>query len=123
MHSIASQLASYLDLNSLHELSRTCWQFRAHLLQYRMQLIEQSLRCENEDADPAARLGNALFASHKVWTAYGRDGVKLGRITTGKLGACARDLVGACRRCGRIICRVSAAVRLCNVLFRIWTPN
>ncbi|KAK4556558.1 hypothetical protein LTR86_006129 [Recurvomyces mirabilis] len=89
---VVSQLATYLDLNSLHELSRTCRQFRAHLMQYRDQLMEQSLRCDNENANPAARLGNALHASLDVWTAYGRDGVKIGRITSGKLGACARDL-------------------------------
>ncbi|KAK1079073.1 hypothetical protein LTR33_006692 [Friedmanniomyces endolithicus] len=89
---IVSQLASYLDLNSLHDLSRTCRQFRAHLLQYRTQLIEQSLTCENENSRPAARLGHALHASHQVWKAYGTNGVKIGRITTGKLGACAKDL-------------------------------
>ncbi|KAK4899465.1 hypothetical protein LTR27_003198 [Elasticomyces elasticus] len=102
---IVAQLASNLDLNSLHELSRTCRQFRAHLLQYRTQLIEHSLKCANEDSNPAARLGTALHASHRVWTAYGTEGVKVGRITTGKVGACARDLVGPCRRCGKIICR------------------
>ncbi|EMC92131.1 hypothetical protein BAUCODRAFT_78023 [Baudoinia panamericana UAMH 10762] len=102
---IVSQLASYLDLNSLHDLARTCRQFRANLLQYRSQLIEQTLRCENENANPARRLGNALHASFDVWTAYGRDGTKIGRITSGKLGACAHDLVGPCRRCGKIICR------------------
>ncbi|TKA70094.1 hypothetical protein B0A55_08024 [Friedmanniomyces simplex] len=102
---IVSQLASYLDLNSLHDLSRTCRQFRAHLLQYRAQLIEQSLTCANENSRPAARLGHALHASHQIWRAYGTNGVKVGRITSGKLGACARDLVGPCRRCSKIICR------------------
>ncbi|KAK3068250.1 hypothetical protein LTR53_014342 [Teratosphaeriaceae sp. CCFEE 6253] len=102
---IVAQIALYLDLNSLHELSRTCRQFRAHLLQYRKQLIDRSLRCENEEANPAARLGNALHASHQVWKDYGTNGVKIGRITSGKLGACATDLVDACRRCGRVVCR------------------
>jgi hypothetical protein len=97
---------THLDLNTLHELSRTCRQFRANLLQHRKLLISQTLRCENETTDPAQRLGNALFASHQVWTAYGRDGVKIGRITSGKVGACARDLVGECKKCGRIVCRV-----------------
>lgn len=27
----------------------------------------------------------------------------------GKVGACARDLVGGCRRCGRVVCRVSSS--------------
>lgn len=107
--SIASRIATHLDLNSLHELSRTCRQFRANLLQYRDQLIEHSLRCENENANPAVRLGNALNASHHVWAAYGREGVKIGRITSGKVGACARDLVGHCRRCSKVVCRVRAS--------------
>ncbi|KAK5108336.1 hypothetical protein LTR62_008432 [Meristemomyces frigidus] len=94
---IVTQLARSLDLNSLHELSRTCRQFRAHLLQYRPQLIEHSLRCENEGADPAARLGNALYASFDLWTTHGRDGVKIGRVGGGKLGACARDLIAVSR--------------------------
>lgn len=100
-----SQLASHLDLTSLHELSRACRQFRANLLQYRTLLVVQTLHCDNENANPAARLGGALHASLRVWTAYGRDGVKIGRITSGKVGACARDLVGECRRCGNVVCR------------------
>ena len=104
--SIVSVLASYVDLNTLHELSRTCRQFRANLLQYRKLLIEQTLRCENENANPALRLGNALNNSLEQWRAYGRNGVKVGRISSGKVGACARDLVGACRKCGRTVCRV-----------------
>jgi hypothetical protein len=27
--------------------------------------------------------------------------------STGKVGDCARDMVGECRRCGRVVCRVS----------------
>ena len=104
--SIASQLSLYLDLNSLHELSRTCRALRAVLLLYRTRLIASALTCANAAVNPALRLGDALHASHRVWTAYGRDGVKIGRITSGKVGACARDLVGPCRRCSRVVCRV-----------------
>lgn len=101
-----SLLASYMDLTTLSDLSQTCRQVRANLMQYRSLLITKSLRCENEDTSPAARLGNALHASHAVWTAYGQTGLKVGRITSGKVGACARDMVADCRKCGRIICRV-----------------
>lgn len=106
IHSIASQLASYLDLNSLHELSRTCRQFRANLLQYRSQLVAQSMRCENEFADHAHLLANCFRSSRDAWTTYGRTGQKIDRITSGKVGACARDMVGECRKCNRAVCRV-----------------
>ncbi|KAG9646715.1 hypothetical protein KCU64_g10420, partial [Aureobasidium melanogenum] len=43
---IISEIARHLDLNSLHDLSRTCRQFRANLLQHRRQLIPQTLRCK-----------------------------------------------------------------------------
>ncbi|KAK4503533.1 hypothetical protein PRZ48_004448 [Zasmidium cellare] len=75
-------------------------------MQHRKLLINRALRCINEDTKPAERLGNALHASHAVWTAYGQNGVKIGRITSGKVGACARDMVSDCRACGKIICRV-----------------
>ena len=44
-----------LDLNTLHDLSRTCRQFRANLLEYRHQLIRHTLHCchEDDDADAA----------------------------------------------------------------------
>lgn len=103
---ITIQLARNLDLNSLHELSRTCRQFRASLLEFKVNLIDQALRCENEQTSQALRLGHALQASHDMWTAYGRDGGKVGRITSGKVGSCARDLVGECRACGKVVCRV-----------------
>ncbi|CAK4032552.1 Hypothetical predicted protein [Lecanosticta acicola] len=105
IYPIVSVLARYLDLTSLFELSRTCHQVRANLLHHRQLLMSRALRCENESADPAKRLGNALHASHQVWTAYGQNGVNVGRITGGKLGACAMDMVGECRSCSKIICR------------------
>jgi len=102
---IISQLASSLDLNSLHELSRTCRQIRVNLLQYRAQLISHTLRCENENNGPGPRLADRLREAHAEWNTFGANGVRIGRITSGKVGACARDLVGDCRRCGRIVCR------------------
>ncbi|KAJ9619802.1 hypothetical protein H2203_008072 [Taxawa tesnikishii (nom. ined.)] len=92
---IISQIASFLDLNTLHELSRTCRQVRANLLQYRTQLIAHTLRCENEDVGMGLKLGDRLRESHHAWNTYGAGGVRIGRITSGKVGACARDMVGS----------------------------
>ncbi|KAF2861306.1 hypothetical protein K470DRAFT_215346, partial [Piedraia hortae CBS 480.64] len=46
-----SAIAKHLDLNSLHELSRTCRQIREALLQNRRLLVRQALRCENDTAN------------------------------------------------------------------------
>ena len=112
-----SQLATHLDLNTLHELARTCRQVRAELLQHRELLIAQALRCANEPASPTILPGTHLRATREPWYATttttsavggggGGDGIRFERITSGKVGACARDLVGECRRCSRYVCRV-----------------
>ncbi|KAF2502759.1 hypothetical protein BU16DRAFT_449791 [Lophium mytilinum] len=85
---VVSQLGSVLDLNDLHNLSRTCRQFRANLLEYRDQLVRHSLHCANEDAAPDAQLAD-----------------RMPRLTSGKVGKCARDLVSDCDRCGTVVCR------------------
>lgn len=103
--SIASQLASFLDLNSLHELSRTCRQIRVNLLQYRSQLIAHALRCRHENDDIRLRLADGLRGARNAWAAYGVNGTRLGTMTSGRVGACARDMVGECRQCGSIVCR------------------
>ncbi|KAF1836547.1 hypothetical protein BDW02DRAFT_587354 [Decorospora gaudefroyi] len=72
---IVRQLAAQLDLNTLDDLSRTCRQFRANLLDYRSQLVKHTLHCCNE------------------------------KLTTGRVGKCARDMVGECQRCARVVCR------------------
>ena len=71
-------------------------------------LMALTLRCENEDVGTAKKLGDALSASFATWTAYGREGKKIDHITSGKIGACARDMVGECRKCGSVVCRVSS---------------
>jgi len=113
--SIASELARCLDLNSLHELSRTNRQIRANLLQFRTQLINHTLRCENEIGSKQIgdRLVEGLRGAMASWSTFGHNGVQTGRITSGKVGLCARDMVGECRKCGRIVCRVSQSI-LCN---------
>lgn len=105
--SIISQLASLLDLNSLHDLSLTCRQFRANLLQYRNQLVSRTLRCTNEDVTLSTRLADRIRESHRTWKDRGANSLHGGgRLTSGKVGRCARDMVGECRRCGTIVCRV-----------------
>lgn len=111
IYRVVSLLAQSLDLNSLHDLSRTCRQVRANLLQYRRQLISQTLRCENEDVGPGPRLGNGLRDLHKNWNTFGPNGVQVPRITSGKIGSCARDMVGECRKCSKIVCRVCIIVK------------
>ncbi|KAF2215600.1 hypothetical protein CERZMDRAFT_65078 [Cercospora zeae-maydis SCOH1-5] len=102
---IVASLASYIDLTTLSDLARTCRQVRANLLQYRTMLMHKTLRCHNEATDPGERLGAALKASRDAWTAYGRHGSKIDRITSGRVGACARDMVSECRSCGEFTCR------------------
>ncbi|KAF2458717.1 hypothetical protein BDY21DRAFT_362929 [Lineolata rhizophorae] len=107
---VVSQLATELDLNTLHALSRTCRQFRANLLQYCDQLVARTLRCSNEKAPPALRVADALRASHAAWldggaSAAATRGAGTSRMAGGRVGVCARDMVGECRRCGKIVCR------------------
>ncbi|KAH7130502.1 hypothetical protein B0J11DRAFT_523276 [Dendryphion nanum] len=90
---IVRQLASQLDLNTLDSLSRTCRQFRANLLEYRQQLVKHTLHCVMEDAD------NAGDHAARLRDSNGRQ------LTSGKVGKCARDMVGECHRCARVVCR------------------
>ncbi|KAF2133714.1 hypothetical protein P153DRAFT_271934, partial [Dothidotthia symphoricarpi CBS 119687] len=83
---IVTQLASHLDLNTLHSLSRACRQFRVNLLDYRQQLVRRTLHCCNEDG-------------------YGSASGESRRLTSGKVGLCARDMVGECSRCASVVCR------------------
>ncbi|KAF1950583.1 hypothetical protein CC80DRAFT_496666 [Byssothecium circinans] len=95
---IVRQLASQLDLNTLHALSRTCRQFRANLLEYRHQLIRHTLHCESEDADLGARLGTRLMEAYSNFSSSRS-------LTSGRMGKCARDMVGECQRCASVVCR------------------
>src|ERR1700710_312097 len=103
---VVTSLARHLDLNSLHNLSRTCRQFRATLLQYRDQLVTRTLQCEKEDEEPG-ELDRATIRRAHLSASVG--GPTYSRMTTGKIGACARDMVAECRSCGTIVCRVRFA--------------
>lgn len=111
--SVVSSLAGYIDLTTLSDLSQTCRQVRANLLQYRVMLIQKTLRCQNEFTDLGTRLGGAFMASRDAWSTYGRHGIKVDRITSGRVGACARDMVSECRSCGDAICRVCSSSCFC----------
>lgn len=99
---VAATIASFIDMNTLDSLSRTCRQIRAGLLQFRKPLLASTLRCVNEnlpvDGDETlrfrARAGNWYYMEDTS------------RTSVGKAGQCARDLVAECRRCGTVVCRV-----------------
>lgn len=112
---MVSSLARHLDLNSLHALSLTCRQFRGTLLLFRHQLVARTLRCVNEQEglNPAEKLAAAFKEGREAWR-HGSDRVpgspepvsQRARLTSGRVGKCARDMVGECRRCGTVVCRV-----------------
>jgi hypothetical protein len=130
-NSVALSLASHLDLNDLHALSLTCHQFHDNLVQFSSQLISHSLRCSNASQqllsdivtsyndslvirDTAGNtigrytgtqvIPNALLAAWSSSSSnQSRDTSNL--LPSRKIGACARDLVADCRKCGKIVCR------------------
>lgn len=106
---IVISIASHIDLNTLDALSSTCRQVRANLLQFRTQLLASTLHCENEDIEPDPEHVFRYRARAADWyfVEAGREAAGVGKV-----GDCARDMVGGCRRCGRIVCRVRSALRL-----------
>jgi hypothetical protein len=62
-----------------------------------------TLRCANEAPDPAALLDAEHYNSS---VHMHRTKKTSGRFTSGKIGPCARDMVGECRKCSEIVCRV-----------------
>ena len=103
---IAVQIAHSLDLNDLDNLSRTCRQIHYNLIQFRYSLIPCTLRCVN-DADAAALPASYLSAPADLATLRTQDPARAirARLTSGRVGPCAHDLVAPCRRCGTAICR------------------
>ena len=113
--SIVKEIARGVDLNTLHALSRTCRQFHVNLAPFRQQLVRETLRCENEYIETVEELldaGTALPNSVKsVLRLLSQGSSVSGRMTRGKVGKCARDMVGQCRRCNKIVCRVSTSLK------------
>jgi hypothetical protein len=110
VRSVVKELARSVDLNTLDALSRTCRQFRANLSPYRHQLVKETLRCENEYIETLNELlseGTAIPNSLKnIIQLMSQDSLEAGRLTSTKIGKCARDMVAECRRCSRVVCRV-----------------
>jgi hypothetical protein len=98
-------MAAHIDLNTLDSLSRTCYRIHRSMAEYRKPLMLSTLHCSNEHlpVDPEETLRYRARASNWFYMedSPGRSS------TTGKSGQCARDLVGECRRCGTVVCRVS----------------
>lgn len=89
-------------------MAQTCRQIRAQLLPHRSLLVSQTLRCINETTSLNIKLANGLRGMREEWnnTTYGPNGVRVNRITSGRVGACARDMVEGCKCCGVVVCRV-----------------
>jgi len=113
-------IASHIDLNTLDALSLTCRQIRVNLLQFRTQLLNSTLRCENEDVelDPEHTFRYRARAADWYWVDQGRD-----TNGAGKVGDCARDMVGGCRKCGRVVCRVSIHFHITHCFTQRETMN
>ena len=62
-YSVVSQIACYLDRNSLHHLAQTCRQFYATLVPHRSQLVKRTLKCINDDLDVSNRLADGMRES------------------------------------------------------------
>lgn len=76
-----------------------------NLLQFRKQLLNSTLHCTNESLIPNPEHTLRYRARAADWYFVEEDG---GRVAgSGKVGECARDMVGGCRRigCGVVVCR------------------
>lgn len=109
------EIARAIDLDTLYSLSSTCRQFHANLEPYRHQLVKETLRCENEYIETLADMlhGNTILPESvkSVIQLIGRESGQPARLTRGKVGKCARDMVGECRRCAKVVCRVREALK------------
>ena len=93
----------------------TCRQVRANIFPYRRELVRRTVRCDRDDDDDGLPPPEAEFAVHISDVRQAQVGGGGGRVKVVRLltkGRCARDLVGECRRCGRMTCRV--CIRLYN---------
>lgn len=101
--SIVFGIISHVDLTTLDSLARTSRMIHHGLVQYRAALIASTLRCSNEhvpvDAEETLRYRVArVGGAHMDASRHAAE--------PGKASLCARDMVGECRRCAAVICRV-----------------
>lgn len=107
--SVAVEIASHIDTITLDSLARTCRAAHAGLIQYRRALLASTLRCHQ---DPLPVDPNDTFrfrARASEWYLQSRSSPRLQNYN-GKAGTCARDMVSECRRCLKVVCRVSVSV-------------
>ncbi|KAI1826106.1 hypothetical protein F4861DRAFT_134469 [Xylaria intraflava] len=90
---VVTAIVSWLDLNSLDSLSKTCRQVRETLLQYRGSLVTRTLHCYKE-LPPLGPEDNEMNWHYMTINENYR-----------RRGSCARDMVAECRRCARPVCR------------------
>lgn len=94
---------------------------------FRHQLTKQTLRCDNEYIETLSDLlgDGAAIPDHLKYIIrlMSQDTADLGRLTSGKIGKCARDMVSECRRCSRVVCRVggnrSSHSIMCSCMLRL----
>lgn len=76
--------------------------------------MRETLRCENEYIETVAEMldGSAVLPNSvkSVLQLLSQGSSEPGRMTRGKVGRCARDMVSECRRCSKTVCRVSRVV-------------
>lgn len=78
-------------------------------MQYRRPLLASTLRC-HQDTLPVEPKDTFRFrARASEWFLQSRQSSRLQNYN-GKAGQCARDLVSECRRCLKVVCRVSVPV-------------
>ncbi|KAI1812934.1 hypothetical protein GGS20DRAFT_512038 [Poronia punctata] len=95
---IVVAIVSWLDLNSVDNLSRTCRQIHDSLLQYRGSLLTRTLHCFKEQPPLGPEENEMNWHYMSINEIYRRR------------GNCARDLVAECRRCAKPVCR-NCAIR------------
>ncbi|TGJ79075.1 hypothetical protein E0Z10_g9696 [Xylaria hypoxylon] len=86
-------IVSWIDLNTLDNLSRTCRQIRENLLQYRGPLVTHTMHCYKEQPPLEPEDNEMNWYYMTINESYRRK------------GSCARDMVAECRRCTRPVCR------------------
>ena len=77
--------------------------------------MTSTLHCENENIqpDPEHTFRYRARAADLYFVDTGRDA-----NGSGKVGSCARDMVGGCRRCARVCCRVSLWICQFRIFFQ-----
>ena len=107
--SVAVEIASHIDTITLDSLARTCRAAHAGLIQYRRALLASTLRCHQDPLPVDPKDTFRFRARASEWYLQSRPSPRLQNYN-GKAGTCARDMVSECRRCLKVVCRVSVSV-------------